>query len=247
MSELAKLMEDAGSVAVFSGAGVSTLCGIPDFRGPQGIYQHVDPDRIFGLDQFRCDPGYYYEHARDFIYTFQDRQPGIVHTVCADLESTGLIRGVITQNIDMLHQKAGSRNVVEIHGSPEMHTCLQCGRQTAFSVVAPVVQAGALPRCDACGAVVKPDITFFGEMLPVGALEEAFALAASVDLLLILGSSLVVQPAASVPLATLENGGCLAIVNLGATPLDSHATGCWDDLETEFLALARHFGLDTEK
>ncbi len=247
MSELAKLMENAESVAVFTGAGVSTLCGIPDFRGPQGIYKHVDPDRIFGLDQFRSDPGYYYEHARDFIYTFQDRQPGLVHTVCADLESTGLIRGVITQNIDMLHQRAGSRNVIELHGSPEIHTCLQCGWQTAFEVVAPVVQAGGLPRCDVCGGVVKPDITFFGEMLPAGALEEAFALAASVDLMLVLGSSLVVQPAASVPLATLETGGRLAIVNLGATPLDSHAEGCWDDLETEFLAVARHFGLDTKK
>ena len=95
--------------------------------------------------------------------------------------------------------------------------------------------------------MVKPEITFFGEMLPAGALEKAFALAASVDLMLVLGSSLVVQPAASVPLVTLENGGRLAIVNLGATPLDSHAVGCWDDLESEFLALARHFGLDTEK
>lgn len=247
MPELSKLMENAGSIAVFTGAGVSTLCGIPDFRGPKGIYKHLDADRIFGLDQFRRDPGFYYENARDFIYTFQDVQPGLVHTVCADLESKGLIRGVITQNIDMLHQRAGSRNVIELHGSPETHTCLQCGQKTTFEVVAPEVQSGRLPFCDACGAVVKPDITFFGEMLPTGALEGAFALAASVDLMLVLGSSLVVQPAASVPLATLEGGGRLAIVNLGATPLDSHAVGCWDDLETEFLALARHFGLDTEK
>ena len=247
MTELAKLMDDSASVAVFTGAGVSTLCGIPDFRGPNGIYKHLDADRIFGLDQFRRDPGFYYEHARDFIYKFHDRQPGLVHTVCADLESKGLIRGVITQNIDMLHQRAGSRNVVEIHGSPEGHTCLKCGWGTTFEVVAPVVQAGELPRCEKCQAVVKPDITFFGEMLPAGALEKAFDLAASVDLMLVLGSSLVVQPAASVPLATLEAGGRLAIVNLDATPLDSHAVGCWNDLETEFLALARHFGLDTEK
>ena len=247
MTELAKLMDDSASVAVFTGAGVSTLCGIPDFRGPNGIYKHLDADRIFGLDQFRRDPGFYYEHARDFIYKFHDRQPGLVHTVCADLESKGLIRGVITQNIDMLHQRAGSRNVVELHGSPEGHTCLKCGWGTTFEVVAPVVQAGELPRCEKCQAVVKPDITFFGEMLPAGALEKAFDLAASVDLILVLGSSLVVQPAASVPLATLEAGGRLAIVNLGATPLDSHAVGCWNDLETEFLALARHFGLDTEK
>jgi NAD-dependent deacetylase len=116
-----------------------------------------------------------------------------------------------------------------------------------FERVAPVVQAGKIPTCDACGAVVKPDITFFGEMLPTGALEEAFALAGSVDLILVLGSSLVVQPAASVPLATLDAGGLLAIVNLGATPLDSRATGRWEDLETEFEALARHFALDSGK
>ena len=247
MSELAKLIENAGSIAVFTGAGISTLCGIPDFRGPQGIYKHLDADRIFGLDQFRLDPGFYYEHARDFIYTLQERRPGLVHTVCAALETKGLVRGVITQNIDMLHQRAGSRHVVELHGSPAIHTCLHCGRRTTFEEVAPVVQAGRLPCCDACGAVVKPDITFFGEMLPAGALEEAFALAASVDLLLVLGSSLVVQPAASVPLATLESGGRLAIVNLGATPLDSHAVGRWDDLETEFLTLVRHFALDTDQ
>ena len=197
MTDLAKMIENAGSTAVFTGAGVSTLCGIPDFRGPQGIYRHLDADRIFGLEQFRADPSFYYRHAKDFIYTFQDRRPGVVHDVCADLEKRGLLQGVITQNIDMLHQRAGSRNVIELHGSPATHSCLRCGWQTAFDQVAPVVQNGNLPTCDACGGVVKPDVTFFGEMLPDGALEEAFALAMSVDLLLVLGSSLVVQPTAS--------------------------------------------------
>lgn len=247
MSDLAVMMENADKVAVFTGAGVSTLAGIPDFRGPEGIYRHLDADRIFGLDQFRLDPGFYYEHARDFIYGLADHQPAIVHTVCAELEIMGLISGIVTQNIDMLHQRAGSQNVIELHGSPAVHSCLQCGQKTTFERVAPEVRAGRLPGCEGCGAVVKPEITFFGEMLPAGALEAGFALAASVDLLLVLGSSLVVQPAASVPLATLESGGRLAIVNLGPTPLDSRASGRWEDLETEFLALARHFGLDPEK
>lgn len=247
MSELAKMIENAGSTAVFTGAGVSTLCGIPDFRGPQGIYRHLDADRIFGLEQFRADPSYYYRHAKDFIYTFQDRRPGVVHDVCADLETKGLVQGVITQNIDMLHQRAGSRNVIELHGSPATHSCLRCGWQTGFDQVAPVIKEGNLPTCDDCGAVVKPDVTFFGEMLPEGALEEAFALAMSVDLLLVLGSSLVVQPAASVPRATLETGGSLAIVNLDTTPLDSRAAGRWEDLENEFQDLARYFGLGPEK
>lgn len=245
MSELAKMIESASNTAVFTGAGVSTLSGIPDFRGPQGIYRHLDADRIFGLDQFRRDPGFYYEHARDFIYTLDQRSPAIVHTVCADLEAQGLISGVITQNIDMLHQRSGSRNVIELHGSPATHSCPGCGLQATFEQVAPEVRAGRLPTCGQCGGIFKPDITFFGEMLPVGALEGAFALAGSVDLMLVLGSSLVVQPAASVPLATLEAGGRLAIVNLGETPLDSRAAGRWVDLETEFLELARHFGLDS--
>jgi NAD-dependent deacetylase len=240
------MIEKAGSIAVFTGAGISTLCGIPDFRGPQGIYKHLDADRIFGLDQFRSDPTFYYEHARDFIYGLGERSPGIVHTVCAGLEKMGVCRGVITQNIDMLHQRAGSANVIELHGSPEIHTCGHCGRRTTFDAVAPVVRGGELPRCAACGTVVKPDITFFGEMLPPGALEGAFELAGQMDLLLILGSSLVVQPAASIPLATLENGGSLAIVNLGDTPLDRYASGRWDDLESEFRALARHFELGPE-
>ncbi len=241
MSELVKLIQNAEKIAVFTGAGISTLCGIPDFRGPQGIYRDFDADRIFGLDQFYADPRFYYRHAKDFIYGLQDRRPGLVHEVCANLEAAGRVRGVITQNIDMLHQRAGSRKVIELHGSPATHTCGQCGWSTTFEKVAPVVQADRLPECGGCGAVVKPDITFFGEMLPTGALEEAFSLAAGVDLLLVLGSSLVVQPAASVPLVTLESGGRLAIVNLDPTPLDHRAVGRWEDLETEFKILARFF------
>jgi NAD-dependent deacetylase len=241
MSELADLIQSAEKIAVFTGAGISTLCGIPDFRGPEGIYQKFDADRIFGLDQFQADPGFYYRHAKDFIYGLADRQPGLVHEVCANLEASGQVRGIITQNIDMLHQRAGSRRVIELHGSPATHSCPGCGRQTTFAEVAPVVLTDRVPECSDCGAVVKPDITFFGEMLPTGALEKAFSLAAEVDLLLVLGSSLVVQPAASIPLVTLNAGGRLAIVNLDPTPLDNRAVGRFKDLETEFRTLARVF------
>jgi NAD-dependent deacetylase len=241
MSDLIHHIEAADSVAIFTGAGVSTLSGIPDFRGPQGIYRHMDADRIFGWEQFKEDPTFFYKHARDFIYTLDESQPSIVHTVCAGLEAAGKVCGVVTQNIDMLHQRAGSQRVIELHGSPSYHTCLRCGVKTGFSAVAPVVRRGDIPTCAACGGIQKPDITFFGEMLPSGALEESFALAASADLMLVLGSSLVVQPAASVPLATLEVGGRLAIVNLGATHLDRHAVCMGTDLEAEFLALERRF------
>lgn len=230
--DIVDMLREARRAVVFSGAGVSTLCGIPDFRGPDGLYQRIDADRIFALDGFLDDPSFYYENARDFIYTMGDVEPGPAHLLCADLERRGLVRGVVTQNIDMLHQRAGSRHVVELHGSPERHVCLGCGAAESFAAVVPVVRAGDLPRCPACDQVLKPAVTFFGEMLPAGALETAEAWAAEADLMLVLGSSLLVQPAAQVPLHTLRAGGRLAIVNRDPTPLDDLADWRGDDLQT---------------
>ena len=228
--DIVDMIREARSVLVFTGAGVSTLCGIPDFRGPDGLHQRVDADRIFALDGFLEDPSFYYRHARDFIYAMGDVEPGPAHRLCAALERQGLIAGVVTQNIDMLHQRAGSRNVVELHGSPERHVCLRCGATEDFATVAPLVRDGVMPRCPGCDEVLKPAITFFGEMLPEGALETAGAWAAAADLVLVLGSSLVVQPAASVPLLTVRAGGRLAIVNRDPTPLDGLADWRADDL-----------------
>ena len=234
MTSLVELIRQADRIAAFTGAGVSTLSGVPDFRGPQGLYKRIDADRIFSLAEFQADPSFFYTSAADFLYCAQEPEPSLVHQVCARLEQAGCLAGVITQNIDMLHRKAGSRRVIELHGSPERHHCLACGWSAAYAEVAPLVHRGELPRCRECAAVLKPGITFFGEMLPAGALEEAVALAASADLMLVLGSSLVVQPAASVPVATARRGGSLAIVNLGATPLDDLACYRSDDLEREF-------------
>jgi NAD-dependent deacetylase len=240
---LAELLLAAKRAVVFTGAGVSTLSGIPDFRGPAGLYRQMDADRIFALEAFEDDPGYFYGHARDFIYGLDERRPSVVHVVCAALEERGLIRGVITQNIDMLHRRAGSRQVVELHGSPERHHCLACGWETSFAAVAPVVQAGEVPRCGACRGVVKPAITFFGEMLPSGALEQAGAWSGEADLMLVLGSSLAVHPAAGLPWLTLRAGGRVAVVNLDPTPCD--AAACWrgQDLEAEFRILAADLDL----
>lgn len=246
MDRLQDLISTAGRVAVFTGAGVSTLCGIPDFRSPGGIYSRVDPDRIFAIDEFRRDPSYFYTEAREFIYGMGDKEPGPVHRVCAELERRGLCTGIITQNIDMLHQKAGARRVIELHGSPASHTCPGCGSRTGFAEIAAVVRQREVPRCPVCGGVPKPDITFFGEMLPPGALEGALALAAASDLLLVLGSSLLVHPAAGVPVATLQAGGRIAIVNRESTPLDRHAVFRGDDLAGEFAALGRWLGLEED-
>jgi NAD-dependent deacetylase len=237
IADLAGLLDDAACVVVFTGAGVSTLSGIPDFRGPDGLYRRTDAARIFDLQAFRADPSFFFHHARDFIYGLGDRIPSLVHRVCARWEREGRIHGVVTQNIDMLHQRAGSRRVVELHGSPARHTCLGCGAGASFADVAPRARGGAVPRCPACDGVLKPDITFFGEMLPDGALETAGAWATAADLMLVLGSSLRVQPAAGLPLLTARAGGRLALVNAEATPCDGLVAWRGEDLGTVFAAL----------
>ena len=244
IEDLAALIAGADRVAAFTGAGVSTLSGIPDFRGPQGLYRRLDADRIFASDGFRADPAYFYSHARDFIYGLGAHRPSVVHRVLAGLERAGRLAGIATQNIDMLHQRAGSRTVIELHGSPAWHACPECPGGAPFAAVVPVVQAGGLPRCDRCGAVLKPGITFFGDLLPEGALERAAELAASADLLLVLGSSLRVQPAASLPWLTLRAGGRLALVNREPTALDPHCAWRGDDLGDVFDRLEAMFGAE---
>lgn len=241
MDRLAELLQESDHAVVFTGAGVSTLSGIRDFRGKNGIYKEFDPDRIFAIDQFLADPSYYYSHAGDFIYNLDEREPSLVHRQCARLERAGVIEAVITQNIDMLHQRAGSRNVFEIHGSPRTHRCLECGRDFDFAWVKLRVRRGEVPRCG-CGGVIKPEITFFGEMLPEAAMRGAEKAARGADLMLVLGSSLVVHPAAGLPLLTVGGGGRLAIINDGETPLDRLAVWRHDDLEACFSRLEDAFG-----
>ena len=238
MEKMLKAIEGARCVVAMTGAGVSTLCGIPDFRGPQGLYRQKDAERIFDIDWFDRDPSIYYRGCRELVYGLDKFEPGPVHLALKRLEDQGHLDGIITQNIDMLHQKAGSSRVYEVHGSPILHHCRLCGgRKTFDEIEAMIAKGGGLeslgetfvPRC-ACGGVYKPDITFFGESLP----EEAFArsqeLAMRADVLLVLGTSLTVFPAAGLPRITLQHGGKVFIVNAQATPLDEFASGCYSDL-----------------
>jgi NAD-dependent deacetylase len=235
---LVDLLRSARRTVVFTGAGVSTLSGIPDFRGPDGLYRHPDADRIFDSAWFRRDPSLFYRAARDFIYVMDRHEPSVVHTECARLEQLGRVACVVTQNIDMLHRRAGSRRLIELHGSLAVHRCLDCSREYGFAWVRDIVHAGRVPHCPQCGGVIKPAITFFGEMLPEGALETALAEAARCDLMLVLGSSLVVYPAAGVPQLAVESGARLAVVNAGATPLDRYAECRLDDLQSVFAHVA---------
>lgn len=238
MERLISLLKNSHQAVVLTGAGVSTLSGIRDFRGRNGIYREIDADRIFSIEHFRRDPSFFYSHSKELIYGLGDKEPNIIHQQLARLEELGVISAVITQNIDMLHRKAGSRKIIELHGSPAGHRCLVCSRRCDFPWVRAEVMADRVPHCPECGGLIKPDITFFGELLDVQALREAEELAAGADLMLVLGSSLQVQPAASLPLYTLETGGTLAIVNDGDTPLDAWAEVRLDDLETCFSAIA---------
>ena len=238
MQKLLEAISKARCVAVLTGAGVSTLCGIPDFRGPKGLYRNPDAEKIFDIDWFDRDPTLYYRGCRELVYGLGEFAPGPVHRALKRLEEAGHLAGIITQNIDMLHQRAGSSHVYEVHGSPVLHHCRRCGAERTFAEIMEMIganggaaQLGApyVPRCR-CGGVYKPDITFFGEALPEVAFARAQQLAMEVDVMLVLGTSLTVYPAAGLPRLTLQHGGKIFIVNAQPTPLDDLAAGCYDDL-----------------
>jgi NAD-dependent deacetylase len=229
-----------------TGAGISTLSGIRDFRGERGLYREgigetaggFFAERIFDIRCFEEDPSFFYKNAGSLVYTVDEKEPSLVHTLLAELERRGLLKAVITQNIDLLHQKGGSRRVIEIHGSPRRHYCLRCGGiRMGFEEAAALVKAGELPRCPRCGRVLKPAITFFGESLPLEARRDAEAQAQEADLMLVLGTSLRVFPAADLPRTTLRRGGELVIVNNMPTPLDDRAVLHFDDLAEVFDGL----------
>ena len=250
MERLLKALDDATCVAAMTGAGVSTLCGIPDFRGPQGLYKNPDAERIFDIDWFDRDPSIYYRGCRELVYGLGDYNPGPVHVALKRLEDSGRLDGIITQNIDMLHQKAGSSPVHEVHGSPILHHCRLCGAERSFVAIRKMIDenGGAarlggpyVPRC-ACGGTFKPDITFFGESLPEKAFMDSQELAQRADVMLVLGTSLTVYPAADLPRLTLRNGGKVFIVNAQPTPLDDFAAACYADLSEFAAAIIAHFG-----
>ncbi len=229
MQELIKAIGEAKSIGCLTGAGVSTLCGIPDFRGPEGLYKNPDAERIFDIDWFDRDPSVYYRGCAELVYGLGEFRPGPVHRALKHLEDLGKLKGIATQNIDMLHQKAGSSNVYEVHGSPILHHCRRCGDEKTFDEIMELRKASEVPRCR-CGGAYKPDITFFGEMLPEQAFLSAQSLAIKSEVFLVLGTSLTVFPAAGLPRLTLQAGGKVFIVNAQPTSLDNYAAGVYRDL-----------------
>ncbi len=236
--ELLELLKNAKHCLAFTGAGVSTLSGIPDFRGPNGVFaqkfQSWTVEELHDIRVFRSHPEAFYQYARNSWYLLDTLKANIVHKVLAELEATGLLKAVYTQNIDMLHQQAGSKCVEEIHGTLETHSCINCSRKFRYPEIKKTVIAGEVPRCDQCRGLIKPDVIFFGEMLDQDLLERGRNDFSKADLVLVLGSSLTVQPAASLPLLAIKNHSKMVIVNSQPTPYDQFATLLFKDLKQVF-------------
>ena len=243
MRELLEAIKGGRCVGCLTGAGVSTLCGIPDFRGPQGLYRQPDAERIFDIDWFDRDPSIYYRGCAELVYGLDRFSPGPVHRALKHLEDLWKLKGIATQNIDMLHQKAGSQIVWEVHGAPIRHHCRWCGAEKSFDEICALLKGGVeVPRCS-CGGAYKPDITFFGEQLPEEAFVKSQELAIRSDVFLVLGTSLTVYPAAGLPRLTLQAGGKVFVVNGSPTGLDAEATFCGKDLAVFAEAILRSFPL----
>jgi NAD-dependent deacetylase len=220
---LAELIRENQPCVVLTGAGISTESGVPDFRSPDGIWAQYDPMEYATIDAFRRDPVKVWDfYARRFAM-LQEVRPNAGHLALAELERDGWVEAVVTQNVDRLHELAGSRNVVEVHGSIRTSTCLACGERMRFDDVLTLLDDAPAPACPRCGSILKPDVVMFGELLPMDAIDRALALARGARLLLVVGSSLVVSPIAALPDETLGHGGRLAIVNAEPTPLDDRA------------------------
>jgi len=224
-AELARLLVESGPCVVLTGAGVSTESGIPDFRSPGGLWAEFDPLDYGSMESFRADPVRVWRFYAPRFSVLTEAEPNAAHLALAELERKGLVRAVVTQNIDLLHERAGSREVIEVHGSIRTSSCLSCGvRWPLARVLELIEEGGGAPRCPSCGTVLKPDVVFFGELLPERAIDRATELAREAGLLLVVGSSLEVYPVAGLPLETLDAGGRLAIVNRGSTPFDARAS-----------------------
>lgn len=220
-----QLFRQAKRAVVLTGAGISTPSGIPDFRSEgTGLWSKNEAMEVASLSTFRYEPSKFYEWFRPLANRITNAAPNAAHIALAELGQAGYIDTVITQNIDVLHQKAGSTKVIEMHGTLRTLSCTQCFHQfEATPFLEPFVSQGIIPDCPDCGAILKPDVILFGEQLPQKAWFEALHAARNCDLMLVVGSSLEVLPVAGLPMQTLDRGGHLIIINQTPTYLNVRA------------------------
>lgn len=225
VEEAARLIREARHAVALTGAGISTASGIPDFRSPQsGLWSKVDPTEVASIAAFRRNPQAYYEWRRPLLSTLRAATPNPAHRALAELEQRQLLHAVITQNIDALHQRAGSRRVLEVHGRSREFICLSCkhlvGEDSEAGLAA---RRGEIPYCPVCGGLLKPNVVFFGEELPRDVLSQVQSEVYECDLMIVAGSSLEVQPACLWPREAIRWGAQVIIVNYQPTYLDEQA------------------------
>jgi NAD-dependent deacetylase len=217
----AELLSSARRGLALTGAGVSAESGIPTFRGEGGLWTKYDPVKVASIGYFMADPAAYWKVSKERGGVALAARPNPAHETLARLESEGHISAVATQNTDGLHQESGSKRVIELHGSGRMVECLDCGHREPRSVVQKRLDVEMPPRCPSCGGtLLKPTVVLFGEPMPQTAVQEAFGLARQADVMLVVGSSLVVFPAAEVPLIAVRAGAAMIVVNAEPTPVD---------------------------
>lgn len=223
-AKAALLLSNARRGVALTGAGVSTESGLPDFRSSSGLWAGVDPLEVATLTAFRRTPEKFYDFYRTRLAMLASARPNPAHHALADLEANGMVAVVVTQNIDGLHQAAGSRRVIELHGNLREAACPDCGWTGPIAVVTEALAQERLPGCERCGRRVKPNVVLFEEVLPLDAYNAAEDACRSADLLLVVGSSLQVTPAALLPVAAARSGVPLIIVNDESTPFDDYAS-----------------------
>lgn len=225
IKKAANLLRSSRNTVVFSGAGISTPSGIPDFRSESnGLWNKFDPMEVASLTAFRQNPDRFYNWFRPLARKMITAHPNLAHTALANLEKEEFIKTVITQNIDGLHQRAGSASVFEIHGSLSTLTCENCNRTfEVSSLIEKFIEEEIIPVCPNCGNTLKPDIILLGEQLPAGMWVASHKAAREAEVMLIVGSSLEVVPAAGLPMETLRAGGRIIIINHTATYIDDRA------------------------
>jgi NAD-dependent deacetylase len=224
---------------VLSGAGISTPSGIPDFRSSNSsLWERVNPMEVASLLSFRYNPESFFNWMRPLAVKINQAQPNQAHTGLARLQEAGHIQTIVTQNIDGLHQRAGSKNVLQVHGSLETLTCIGCYRQVPSNgFIEPYLEGGEIPRCQDCGKVLKPDLVLFGEQLPARTWSRAQEACKNCDVMIVAGSSLEVLPAAGLPMRALENGAHLIIINQSVTYLDVRADVVFHENLVDILPL----------
>ena len=220
---IGEALSRARRVVALTGAGISAESGISTFRGQGKVDTGYDPDKFATLKDFYKDPSYYWAFFKEYRYPItSNAKPNQGHLALTELEKLGKLRCIITQNVDGLHQVAGSRKVIELHGNTRRTECSECGREFSWEWIYKKLNETMVPMCD-CGGIIRPSVIFFNEALPKDAIEEGFYESSRCDFMIVIGSSLIVFPAAHMPVIAKQNGATLLIINKDPTPLDQKA------------------------